>query len=196
MSPQQEGLDSKHREQLGQAPGHDFQHPKSLLKPGMREISACGPSGLTDSPQEASILLAKGPIVFLDLLQVAEGLLAHLCLDLGNMSDVPSASRPSFPAPACHPSIIATRGPSWVPPTPNKVFSVPLPGLFVCHPYVVGLPTTYILKLKPLPTPLGGSHGSLWGRSWSSKQATDLFQVNCMAKGQGRDSSHKLCLLP
>lgn len=38
--------------------------------------------GLSDPAQEASILLAKGSVVLTDLLQVAQSLLAHLCLNL------------------------------------------------------------------------------------------------------------------
>lgn len=100
----------------GRARARAWPSPPTSQPParGQEQSGAGHSSGLPDPAQEASVLLAEGSVVLADLLQVTEGLLPHLRLDLGQCK--PHAFSP---APACRPgcgSSKAARGPSRAPP--------------------------------------------------------------------------------
>lgn len=126
-------------------------------------ISTGESSGLPNTAQEASILLAEGSVVLTDLLQVAEGLLAHLRLDL-RQCDAYSLStcRATAGLPLSTPSMAAT----WTPPILQQQ-----PASSTARPWHMWFP------LPKAPTALRGRHEDPQGRSRGFGYTTDLSQV-------------------
>lgn len=105
LRSQQENAKAERKEVLEPVLGHCLQHPQI---PACGEETSIRPLGLPDPGQEASILLAKGSVVLTDLLQVAQSLLAHLCLNLRQHNAHIFSMQGPFPSPCWLPLYCVT----------------------------------------------------------------------------------------